>query len=119
LYQGGGHAGGGQRLGRSGLSPRLRVWLLHFNPDGDSPEARWLQPLSPDIARTIDRTGGTFMHTTEIHPGKVKEDDLPDFMAVSKHCDRKWRQVRLHAPCPRRGRGVGDRWPDRHTQDHE
>ena len=33
---------------------------LHYNPDDDGPQDRWLQPLSPDIVRTIDRTGGPF-----------------------------------------------------------
>jgi 6-phosphofructokinase 1 len=58
---------------------------LHYNPDDDGPQDRWLQPLNPDIVRTIDRTGGTFLHTSRTHPGKVKADDLPGFLADSKN----------------------------------
>lgn len=58
---------------------------LHYNPDDDGPQDRWLQPLNPDIVRTIDRTGGTFLHTSRTHPGKVKADDLPGFLAGSKN----------------------------------
>jgi 6-phosphofructokinase 1 len=56
---------------------------LHYNPDDDGPQERWLQPLTPGIVRTIDRTGGTFLHTSRTHPGKVKREDLPDFLAGS------------------------------------
>jgi len=28
--------------------------------------------------------GGTFLHHSRAHPGKVKADDLPDFLAVSR-----------------------------------
>ncbi|MDP7546680.1 MAG: ATP-dependent 6-phosphofructokinase [Alphaproteobacteria bacterium] len=62
---------------------------LHYNPADDGPQQRWLQPLSPNIVRTIDRTGGTFLHTSRTHPGKVKADDLPDFLAGSKHAVAK------------------------------
>lgn len=31
---------------------------LHYNPDDDGPQDRWLQPLNPDIVRTIDRPAG-------------------------------------------------------------
>jgi hypothetical protein len=28
--------------------------------------------------RTIDRTGGTILHTSRTNPGKVKPKDVPD-----------------------------------------
>ncbi|MDP6831137.1 MAG: 6-phosphofructokinase [Alphaproteobacteria bacterium] len=56
---------------------------LHYNPGNDGPQDRWLQQLSPDIVRTIDRTGGTFPHTSRTHPGRVKAGDLPDFLVGS------------------------------------
>ncbi len=62
---------------------------LHYNPDDDGPQERWLQTLSPDIVRTIDRTGGTFLHTSRTHPGRVLADDLPEFLAGSKHAVAK------------------------------
>jgi 6-phosphofructokinase 1 len=58
---------------------------LHYNPDDDGPQDRWLQPLTPDIVRTIDRTGGTFLHTSRTHPGKVKAEDMPEFLVGSKN----------------------------------
>ena len=58
---------------------------MHYNPDDDGPQSRWLQPLSLDIVRTIDRTGGTFLHTSRTHPGKVKPEDLPVFLVGSKN----------------------------------
>ncbi|MBT3532704.1 MAG: ATP-dependent 6-phosphofructokinase [Rhodospirillaceae bacterium] len=58
---------------------------LHYNPDDDGPQDRWLQQLSPEVVRTIDRTGGTFLHTSRTHPGKVSQKDLPDFLIGSKH----------------------------------
>ena len=58
---------------------------LHYNPDDDGPQDRWVQSLSPEIVRTIDRTGGTFLHTSRTHPGKVKGEDVPDFLVGSKN----------------------------------
>ena len=58
---------------------------LHYNPDDDASQTRWLQPLTPDIVRTIDRTGGTFLHTSRTHPGRVRPDEVPAFLAGSKN----------------------------------
>jgi 6-phosphofructokinase 1 len=30
--------------------------------------------------RTIDRTGGTFLHTSRTNPGRVKPKDVPEFL---------------------------------------
>jgi 6-phosphofructokinase len=60
-----------------------RGWrgLLHCNLD--SPQARkgLFMPLSHDVVRTIDRTGGTFLHTSRTNPQRVKAADVPDFLA--------------------------------------
>ncbi len=53
---------------------------LNFNPDDDGAQDRWLQPLSTESVRTIDRTGGTFLHTSRTQPSKVKPGDLPGFL---------------------------------------
>jgi 6-phosphofructokinase len=37
-------------------------------------------PLDPSVVRTIDRTGGTFLHTSRTNPAKVKPDDEPVFL---------------------------------------
>src|SRR5438045_9223315 len=42
-----------------------RGWasLLNLNPDDPASSEKWLMPLTPDWVRTIDRTGGTVLHT--------------------------------------------------------
>lgn len=55
--------------------------LLNYNlddPDGSNQE--WVQPLTPALVRTIDRYGGTHLHTSRTNPGKVKEAGMPDFL---------------------------------------
>jgi len=36
--------------------------------------------LTPDVVRTIDRTGGTILHTSRTNPAKVRSADEPDFL---------------------------------------
>lgn len=59
-----------------------RGWAgpLNINPDDPDSEQRWLMPLGVAHTRTIDRTGGTVLHTSRTNPGKVKPQDLPDFL---------------------------------------
>ena len=37
-------------------------------------------PLDPQSVRTIDRTGGTVLHTSRTNPGAVLENDVPGFL---------------------------------------
>ena len=62
-----------------------RGWggLLYFNSDDPSSHAEWIRPLTKGNTRTIDRTGGTHLHTSRTNPGKVKPQDLPEFMKAS------------------------------------
>ena len=57
-----------------------RGWggLAHYNPD--DPDSELLIPLDPGVVRTIDRTGGTFLHTSRTNPGKVRPDEVPAFL---------------------------------------
>src|SRR3954451_19448624 len=50
-----------------------RGWaaLLHHDPGADD-AAAWFLPLDPNVVRTIDRTGGTFLHTSRTNPGRVR-----------------------------------------------
>jgi ATP-dependent phosphofructokinase / diphosphate-dependent phosphofructokinase len=59
-----------------------RGWggLLNFNPDDPTHHDEHIMPLTRVNTRTIDRTGGTHLHTSRTNPGKVKEQDLPDFL---------------------------------------
>ncbi|MGZ4148122.1 MAG: 6-phosphofructokinase [Actinomycetota bacterium] len=60
-----------------------RGWaaLLKWNPDNPVDHDEWFQKLDPHVVRTIDRTGGTFLHTSRTNPGRVKPADVPDFLA--------------------------------------
>ena len=61
-----------------------RGWggLLNFNIDDDAGQREHVQPLTPADVRTIDRYGGTHLHTSRTNPGKVKPDALPAFLAA-------------------------------------
>ena len=59
-----------------------RGWagLLEFNPD--DPESREQNIIELDKAkvRTIDRSGGTYLHTSRTNPGKIKYENVPEFL---------------------------------------
>ncbi len=55
--------------------------LLHYDLDDTSSQAQWVEPLTALGVRTIDRYGGTHLHTSRTNPQKVREADLPDFLA--------------------------------------
>ena len=59
-----------------------RGWagLLHADPADPASLEEFAQPLDPAWVRTIDRTGGTVLHTSRTNPGKVKASDVPDFL---------------------------------------
>jgi len=59
-----------------------RGWsgLLDYNLDAGEPQRHCVQPLWKNDVRTIDRTGGTFLHTSRTNPGKVKPHDVPEFL---------------------------------------
>jgi ATP-dependent phosphofructokinase / diphosphate-dependent phosphofructokinase len=61
-----------------------RGWggLAYFNPDDPESNSHDLIPLDPGVVRTIDRTGGTFLHTSRTNPAKVRPDEVPDFLTV-------------------------------------
>ena len=59
-----------------------RGWmgLLNFNPDDPHAQEEWIMPLSVERVRTIDRTGGTILHTSRTNPAKVKPSEVPEFV---------------------------------------
>jgi len=59
-----------------------RGWAgpLNYNPDRPEESARYLLPLTHEQVRTIDRTGGTILHSSRTNPAKMKPSDLPDFL---------------------------------------
>jgi 6-phosphofructokinase 1 len=63
-----------------------RGWAGLLNTNLDLPageETDWVEPLSARTVRTIDRSGGTYLHTSRTNPGKVRRADLPAFLAAS------------------------------------
>src|SRR6476661_7228337 len=60
-----------------------RGWegLTHVNLEDPASRARYILPLDRDNTRTIDRTGGTFLHTTRTNPSKMKK--VPEFLNVA------------------------------------
>lgn len=59
-----------------------RGWagLLNYTPADETSAKKWLMPLDKQAVRTVDRTGGTFLHTSRTNPGKVKSNDVPEFL---------------------------------------
>jgi 6-phosphofructokinase len=56
-----------------------RGWqgLTHMRP-GPELDPEYLRHLDRDNTRTIDRTGGTVLHTSRTNPRKMRESELPD-----------------------------------------
>jgi len=59
-----------------------RGWagLLHLNPADPQTREQLVVPLTRANTRTIDRSGGTFLHTSRTNPGRVKEKDMPEHL---------------------------------------
>ncbi|HWE60986.1 MAG TPA: 6-phosphofructokinase, partial [Chloroflexota bacterium] len=59
-----------------------RGWagMLYYNPDKKEAQTDWIRPLTRNDVRTVDRFGGTFLHSSRTNPGKVPENKLPDFL---------------------------------------
>ena len=52
-----------------------RGWegLTHVNLDDPASRARYILPLNRENTRTIDRTGGTFLHSSRTNPVEDEE----------------------------------------------
>jgi ATP-dependent phosphofructokinase / diphosphate-dependent phosphofructokinase len=64
-----------------------RGWagLLNYNIADKEHSSEWVIPLTKTNTRTIDRSGGTFLHTSRTNPGKVKASETPGFLRDPKH----------------------------------
>ncbi len=60
-----------------------RGWapLLHFDPEDPAARDAWFEPLTPANVRTIDRTGGTFLHSSRTNPSRVRPSEVPAHLA--------------------------------------
>jgi 6-phosphofructokinase 1 len=59
-----------------------RGWagLLECQPGDERSVAACTMPLDLEVVRTIDRTGGTVLHTSRTNPGRVRPDEVPEFL---------------------------------------
>jgi 6-phosphofructokinase len=74
-----------------------RGWggLLDFNRDDPESFDKNFITLDNQVVRTIDRTGGTFLHTSRTHPGKVKPGMVPAFLRDPEHPEAEAEDGRL------------------------
>ncbi len=66
-----------------------RGWaaLLETNLDDPTAVDDLTMPLDRNRVRTIDRTGGTMLHTSRTNPGRVRPKDIPDFLRTGDEDD--------------------------------
>jgi len=59
-----------------------RGWagLLEYNPDDPKSTEHCIQELDPAEVRTIDRSGGTYLHSSRTNPSAVKMKQAPEFL---------------------------------------
>ncbi len=64
-----------------------RGWagLLYMNRDDPESVRRWTMKLDKQVVRTIDRTGGTILHTSRTNPSNVRPQEVPDFLKDPEH----------------------------------
>jgi 6-phosphofructokinase 1 len=62
-----------------------RGWAgpLNVNPDSEDDRHQWVERLTRQSVRTIDRSGGTVLHTSRTNPITIARDSLPRFLATS------------------------------------
>ena len=62
-----------------------RGWegLTHLRP-GPEPDSDYLRPLDRTNTRTIERTGGTILHTSRTNPRKMPAAGLPPWMSETE-----------------------------------
>jgi 6-phosphofructokinase len=63
-----------------------RGWagLLYYNQSEPSNSDYYVRNLISKDVRTVDRTGGTFLHTSRMNPENIPKNQIPDFLKNSK-----------------------------------
>jgi 6-phosphofructokinase len=97
-----GHSAVGLRRGWAGL--------LQCNPDDPVSIGGCTMTLDPGSVRTIDRTGGTVLHSSRTNPARVKAAEVPEFLAhlaegegphdFTKHCLGTLERLHIDALVP-------------------
>jgi len=70
---------------------------LNVNPDDPDSHEKCFMPLDKKNTRTIDRTGGTFIHTSRTNPSKVRPIEVPEFLR-DKDFDENAKEVLDYTP---------------------
>ncbi len=73
-----------------------RGWagLLECDPDDPESVAANTMDLNASVVRTIDRTGGTILHTSRTNPANVRPSEEPTFLREGRQGD----EARDHTP---------------------
>jgi len=63
-----------------------RGWasLVHIIPDAATDNSAWILPLTRQLTRPIDRTGGTILHTSRLNPSLMRLEDIPPHLLPEK-----------------------------------
>ncbi|MBU0703520.1 MAG: 6-phosphofructokinase [Chloroflexi bacterium] len=66
-----------------------RGWrgLLFYDPDDPATHEEHILPLNKIMVRSIDRSGGTFLHTSRTNPSRVPTSQAPGFLCSEKTAD--------------------------------
>lgn len=64
-----------------------RGWdgLFSFNRNDPESFEKNIMHLDRNAVRTVDRTGGTFLHTSRRNPANVRVEEMPAFLACTDH----------------------------------
>ncbi|HEV2846514.1 MAG TPA: 6-phosphofructokinase, partial [Thermoanaerobaculia bacterium] len=64
-----------------------RGWaaLLNVQPYHHADNSAWLMPLTRANTRTIDRSGGTILHSSRINPALTHPDAVPEHLRGREH----------------------------------
>ena len=59
-----------------------RGWasLINIVPEAGADNSAWIRPLTRASTRTIDRTGGTILHTSRVNPSIAKPEAVPQHL---------------------------------------
>jgi 6-phosphofructokinase len=66
-----------------------RGWrgILFYNPDDAATHEEYVVSLNKVLVRSIDRSGGTFLHTSRTNPSRVLPSQAPDFLRPEEKMD--------------------------------
>lgn len=75
-----------------------RGWLglVQYNPDTPIEAQRWVIPLNKEAVRRVDRSGGTFLHTSRTNPSSVKLNEVPEFLRQANSSNAETHDLTPH-----------------------